>query len=171
MKNFKPRIYVACLAAYNDGYLHGEWIDASQNVEDLHQNVKKILASSPIPNAEEWAIHDYEDFGDIRIEEYTGLEKISELVAFLEEHGELGSAAYGYSNDIDDAIKLIEENYHGEFNSEEDFAYHWTHEVDCREIPEYLQPYIDYKAMARDFFVNDFFSLEIDYKVHVFSHY
>ena len=76
-----------------------------------------------------------------------------------------------YKNNIDDAIKLIEENYHGKFDSEEDFAYYWTHEVDCREIPDYLQHYIDYKAMARDFFVNDFFSLEIDHKVHVFSHY
>ena len=25
-----PRIYVACLAAYNNGYLHGAWIDADQ---------------------------------------------------------------------------------------------------------------------------------------------
>lgn len=23
-----PRIYVACLAAYNNGHLHGRWIDA-----------------------------------------------------------------------------------------------------------------------------------------------
>jgi Antirestriction protein (ArdA) len=26
----EPRIYVACLAAYNNGYLHGAWIDAIQ---------------------------------------------------------------------------------------------------------------------------------------------
>jgi Antirestriction protein (ArdA) len=24
------RIYVACLAAYNNGYLHGKWIDATR---------------------------------------------------------------------------------------------------------------------------------------------
>jgi len=33
------------------------------------------------------AIHDYEGFGDIRIEEYTALTEISELAAFLAEHG------------------------------------------------------------------------------------
>ena len=25
----QPRIYVACLAAYNNGCLHGRWIDAT----------------------------------------------------------------------------------------------------------------------------------------------
>ena len=30
-----PRIYVACLAAYNNGRLHGRWIDADQSVEDI----------------------------------------------------------------------------------------------------------------------------------------
>lgn len=73
--------------------------------------------------------------------------------------------------DIEEAQQLLDECYHGEHDSEEDFAYYWTHEVDCREIPEFLQYYIDYKAMARDFFINDFFSLEVNHKVHVFSHH
>ena len=30
--NTEPRIYVACLAAYNNGILHGAWIDAAQVV-------------------------------------------------------------------------------------------------------------------------------------------
>lgn len=28
MSELKPSIYVACLAAYNNGYLHGMWLDA-----------------------------------------------------------------------------------------------------------------------------------------------
>jgi len=28
MSELKPGIYVACLAVYNNGYLHGEWMDA-----------------------------------------------------------------------------------------------------------------------------------------------
>ena len=27
-----PRIYVACLAAYNNGRLHGRWIDATTRI-------------------------------------------------------------------------------------------------------------------------------------------
>ena len=52
-----PRIYVACLAAYNSGYLHGAWIDADQPADDIQSAVGEMLAASPIPRAEEWAIH------------------------------------------------------------------------------------------------------------------
>ncbi len=172
MNNLEPRIYVACLAAYNDGHLHGEWINANQDLDSLHEEVKHMLAASPVPDAEEFAIHDFEGFGDVSISEYTGLETIHELAEFIAEHDELGAAVLGHSGgNIDDAQKLLDECYHGEHDSEEDFAYNWIHEVDGREIPEYLQSYIDYKAMARDFFINDFFSLEINHKVHVFSYF
>ena len=38
-QNVKPRIYVACLAAYNAGILHGKWIDAAQDADSLHGEV------------------------------------------------------------------------------------------------------------------------------------
>ena len=171
MSNLKPKIYVACLAAYNNGYLHGKWIDADRDVDALREEVNKILAASPIPNAEEFAVHDYEEFGDFCIDEYTGLETISEVANFIAEHDELGAAVLAHTNgSIDEAKTLLEECYHGEHASEEDFAYYWTHEVDCREIPDYLKYYVDYTAMARDFFISDFFSIEVDHKVHVFSY-
>jgi antirestriction protein len=172
MNNLEPRIYVACLAAYNNGFLHGEWIDANQDAESLYAEIKKILISSPIPKAEEWSIHDFEGFGNLHINEYTDLENVSSLAKFVVEHGELGTEVLSYfGGDLDDAERAVEECYHGEFASEEDFAYHWTHEIDCREVPGYLQHYIDYQAMARDFFINDFYSIEIRHKVHVFSNY
>ena len=55
-----PRIYVACLAAYNNGYLHGDWIDADQDVDEIRDEIATMLARSPIEHAEEYAIHDYE---------------------------------------------------------------------------------------------------------------
>lgn len=171
MNNLEPKIYVACLAAYNNGFLHGNWVSASSDIDAMHDEIKKILACSPIPKAEEWTIHDYEAFGEIDINEYTSLETISNLVSFINEHGELGASVYCYARDLDEARRLLEDCYQGEFASDEDFAYYWIHEVDCRKIPEYIQHYIDYKAMARDFFINDFFSINLDHKVHVFSHY
>jgi len=60
-----PRIYVACLAAYNAGRLHGRWIDAAQDAADIQAEVRKMLAASPQADAEEWAIHDYEGFGPL----------------------------------------------------------------------------------------------------------
>ena len=51
-----PRIYVACFAAYNNGYLHGAWIDATQGEWGIWDDIQKMLAASPIPEAEEHAI-------------------------------------------------------------------------------------------------------------------
>ncbi|MCE3238388.1 MAG: antirestriction protein [Gammaproteobacteria bacterium] len=41
------QIYVACLASYNNGILHGAWIDATQDVELIHSEIKIILEKSP----------------------------------------------------------------------------------------------------------------------------
>ncbi|HEY8658003.1 MAG TPA: antirestriction protein ArdA [Hanamia sp.] len=124
MNNLEPRIYVACLAAYNGGHLHGEWIKANQDIDSLYEEVKNMLAASPVPDAEEWAVHDFEGFGDVSISEYTGLETIHELAEFIAEHDELGAAVLGHcGGDIADAQKLLDECYHGEHDSEEDFAY------------------------------------------------
>ena len=59
------QIYVACLAAYNSGVLHGEWITPAKDVEELQAQINKVIKSTPAPDAEEWAIHDYNDFPNL----------------------------------------------------------------------------------------------------------
>ena len=39
-----PRIYVSCLAAYNSGYLHGMWIDATQDPDDIYDDIEWLLS-------------------------------------------------------------------------------------------------------------------------------
>ena len=85
-----PKIYVACLAAYNNGKLHGAWIDADQSSEAIYEEIQEMLKSSPEPLAEEWAIHDYEGFGDIRLSEWESIELIADMAAFINEHEKLG---------------------------------------------------------------------------------
>ena len=51
-----PRIYVACLAAYNNGILFGEWIPADQTETDIRKNIQTMLSASPIKDAKEWPI-------------------------------------------------------------------------------------------------------------------
>ncbi|MBO6814546.1 MAG: antirestriction protein ArdA [Rhizobiaceae bacterium] len=48
----QPRIYVACIASYNNGRLHGKWIDATTDVEEMQEEVSKVLASSKFPNVD-----------------------------------------------------------------------------------------------------------------------
>jgi hypothetical protein len=46
----RPQIYVASLSDYNDGRLHGAWIDAAQDAEQLAEAVRAMLDHSPDPS-------------------------------------------------------------------------------------------------------------------------
>jgi antirestriction protein len=149
--NHTPQIYVACLAAYNSGILYGAWIDADQPAEDIQQEVKAMLKASPIPDAEEWAIHDYDDFAGLRISEYEGFEQVSEKAAFVVEHGELGAELVNYyGGDLAEAREALEENYQGEWESLAEYAEDFTRDTQGSQIPNSLAYYIDYERMVRD---------------------
>ena len=167
---FEPRIYVACLAAYNNGYLHGAWIDAGQEPWSIYDDVKVMLTASPITGAEEWAIHDYEGFGDVRIEEYTGFDRVSALASFIAEHGEIGAASLDYyCGDLEEAQEAITDRYMGEHASLADYVQEVTEETTA--IPQTLHYYIDWQAMARDAEMSgDVFTVSTAYDVvHVFA--
>ena len=53
----KPQIYIACLASYNHGILHGRWIDANQSEDELMTEIQEMLDESTIEGAEEFALH------------------------------------------------------------------------------------------------------------------
>ncbi len=168
-----PRIYVACLAAYNNGHLHGSWIDV-EDEDSIQDAVRAILKSSPIPDAEEWAIHDYENFDGVTINEYDSFARVVEIAEFLENcSGFGGKLLENYGGDIapkghvKDAESALE-RYNGEYESLADFAEELTEST--TEIPKTLKYYIDYKSMARDMELSgDIFSIETGYKeIHVF---
>ncbi len=165
--NTEPRIYVACLAAYNNGRLHGAWIDANQDAWGIYDEVKAMLRASPVADAEEWAIHDYEGFEGIRIEEYNGFERVAELAAFVTEHGRLGAEVFSYFGSIDDARAALSDQYAGQYESLADFAQEITEET--TSIPETLRFYVDYDRMARDMAISDVIAFETGMsEVHVF---
>lgn len=166
----QPRVYIACLAAYNNGHLHGMWMDATTDEWAMWARIKKMLASSLIPNAEEWAIHDYENFGKLRISEHAGLGRIAEIAGYLAEHGELGAAVLEHvCGDTDEAREIMEGRYLGCHTSLADYVQEVTEETTA--IPQSLQYYIDWPAMARDAELNgDLFTIETGYQaVHVFA--
>lgn len=162
------RIYVACLAAYNNGRLHGRWIDATQDADAIQAEINEILAASPVPMAEEWAIHDREGFEGAPLEEYSGIDHVVELAAFIAEHGKLGAMVLeNHGGDLDEAEAAFE-NYAGQHRSLADFAQDLTEET--TEIPASLVNYIDYEAIARDMLLSgDVFVIELGFEdVHVF---
>lgn len=166
--NSDYNIYVADLAAYNAGTLHGVWIDATQELEDIHEAIQAMLAASPEPFSEEWAIHDYDGFSGLGLGEYESLEHVHAIALFLEEHGDLGKAVLSHwCSDIDQAQQALSDDYHGCFTSLADFAQALTEET--TSIPDNLAFYIDYEKMGRDLEINDVYTVTTAYdEVHVF---
>ena len=80
-----PRVYVACLGAYNAGKLIGKWVDADTDLADtVAELVREWYKIGGNEYGDEWAIHDHE-FGDA----WPGGENPD-----LEYVGELGEAIY-----------------------------------------------------------------------------
>ena len=130
-----PRIYVACLAAYNNGYLHGDWIDADQDVDEIRDEIATMLARSPIEHAEEYAIHDYEGFEGVAISEYAGIDTVARMGAFIAEHGALGAGLLEqFSGDMEQAETALQDCYHGQFASLADYMEELTTESVTRAI-------------------------------------
>jgi len=162
-----PRIYVASLSDYNAGTLHGEWVDAIDE-DEIWEAIHRMLASSKQPGAEEWAIHDYEGFGGIRINEGEDIAKVAELGASIKAHGEAFAAYVGYVGTSYATAKDFEEAYRGEYLSEEDYAEEIFDEFN---VPEPISQYIDYKKFARDLFCGDYFSVDGSEGIFVFSRF
>ena len=161
------RIYVACLAAYNNGYLHGAWIDVTHSESAIWDQINEVLKTSPMPEAEEWAIHDYEGFEGLSISEYEGIQSVVEKAEFIEEHGRLGAELVTYYGDLEAACKALEDDYAGVYKSLAEFAEELTEQT--TQIPDSLQYYIDYERMARDLEVNDVLAVELGFEeIHVF---
>jgi antirestriction protein len=154
----EPRIYVASLSDYNAGRLHGAWLNAAVEVDELAAGVQTMLAESPAAGAEEWAVHDYEGFGPIHLGEYEDLATISQLAQGITEHG---AAFAHWAALIDttepDALAGFDDAYLGHYPSIDAYAEELFDDLGHedlveRAIPEHLQPYIhlDIAGFARD---------------------
>jgi antirestriction protein len=134
-------IYVASLSAYNNGILHGAWIDLEGDIDEegIQEGIDWVLSLSPDGGAEEYAVHDSAGLpGYLSQTEWPAL---GELVAWAD-----GLSAYA-DEDSRDAYRLacedqgqtidedsFRETYCGTYNSGEDYAEELADELGC--IPE-----------------------------------
>lgn len=195
------RVYIACLASYNAGILHGEWIDLDGlDADDLREEIADMLRRSPCPNvevacpecggtgnanrdphkadgclrcgstgkvpsAEEWAVHDYDDFPDLG--EYPSIERLVEVAEAISKHGE----AMRVWLDRTGSVEGFEDAYYGTAESWEDFVARLLEETGALdEVPEHLRYYFDYAAYARDLKTDGWWAEYDAYgKMHFFS--
>lgn len=205
------RIYLTCLASYNAGKLHGKWVDATQGIDHIRDELAEILRTSPepnvmvacpacndfrpsvadlgdaaftpcetchgkgqVPSAEEWAIHDFEDFGPWRISEYESLETVAAVAKAAEQSGEPGAFLAWFvenepsTTDATNALSSFQDNYCGEWDSERAYAENLVDDLGDLDPDSFLARYFDYEAFARDLFINDYSSVDAPRGVYVF---
>lgn len=198
------RIYVASLSDYNAGRLHGVWINLTEcdDEQDLWAKVNAMLAASPeyraFPQggpAEEWAIHDYEGFGEWKVSEYSDLTKCLRVAKLIGEHG-LALAAWVSNDesvleDDDDSLEeSFTESYRGEWDKLEDYAREEVGELGLpgigyvfpevrwdqkrppwSEVLDDLDGLLDWERITRDV-TEDYTTIDTpDHKVWVFSNH
>jgi antirestriction protein len=149
-----PRIYVACLAAYNNGGLHGKWIAADQTPEEILEEIQGMLASSAEPGSEEWSIHDYDGFGLLQLGEAESLARISAIASGITAYGPAFGAwlAYDSSHDAFEA-RVFTDAYRGEWDSLRAYTEAHAESTGLYEVAEKAgSPYIrvDLDALQRD---------------------
>ena len=130
------QVYVACLGCYNEGKMHGSWVDADELEErwddmQIHGNPAPRYPEQSYPmtkckrlHHEEWAIHDYD--GVPNLGEHPDIPYLIKVMRAVEEHGDpflewfnLDPHNMGHHDDLSEAFA---EAYCGEYESEEDFA-------------------------------------------------
>jgi antirestriction protein len=135
--------YFACLAAYNNGRLHGAWVDLEEatSAEEIQEAIDYVLATSPEPGAEEWAMHDSAGLpACLSGTEWPGLEELATYAAAL---GELDTddEREAFRLHCDDLGQVVEvesfrDAYQGRHDSGEDYAQQLAE--DTGAIPEGL---------------------------------
>jgi len=145
-----PSVWIGCLAAYNSGRLHGEWVEIPDDAEELRAEIKRVLNKSPEPMADEWAFMDYE-YVPSTFGENPDLQELCDYASLYNAHGEAVTGfieIFGLGN-----LDEFADYYVGCYDSFDDFAYEDADEViacNSSEGSEFLQRYFDYEAYSRD---------------------
>jgi antirestriction protein len=160
--NDTPKIYVADLAAYNNGMLVGEWLDLSDyddgsEVMDAIQDLLSQWSEESGEEREEYAIHDYENFDSNLYSEYMGEETFDKVIKAYKLSEEKGVPMSVISHiiteyDPDDVEEWYDEHFEGEYNSDTDLAYGYIDMIGGMERlkQDTLEQYFDYEAFGRD---------------------
>ena len=170
-----PAIYVACLASYNAGKLFGQWIDCTQGYDHVMDEIKAMLSNSDEEIAEDWAIHTYHGFHKIKLDEWQDIHTVCEIAEKLAEYDELAevfSMLYNDFTSLDEAVSMMEDNYIGCYESEQDFIYEYVESACILEgVADNIKRYFDYDALLKDMeYGGDVFSILVGYKQHHYFH-
>lgn len=157
------RVYLTDLAAYNNGYFVGEWIELPINVDVLERHIIDVLnkggSISGDGKHEEYFITDYEweEKTMFEIDEYDNIYRLNEQVGLLDEFEDIELKKIkvlienGLVDNIEEAIENLENVIVYENTTMTDIAEKYVEEiVDLAALPPLISSHIDYKAIGRD---------------------
>ena len=150
-ENALINLYIANLAAYNAGYLVGEWLSLPASDETLNELFKAIKFEN---EDTEYAIHDYECFvSGISIDEYASIKKLNEVAEELEglddyDLKKIEAYIEAYGGNFAEALEEINNYTFIEGVTLEEYAEELVDE--CYNLDEFAKRYFDYAAFARD---------------------
>lgn len=172
--NDRPRIYVASLSDYNAGTLYGRWIFADQHPDTIEAQIRRMLADSSEPDAEEWAIHDYDGFAGYAVHEFADVGHVSAVATLIAEHGPVFAGLLThFGGDLEQARDYIECAYNGAYQDVGEYAFTMTQDLYAdalKGLPDFIRHNIDWDAIGRDLELGgDIFTVEVAGEVHVFD--
>jgi antirestriction protein len=129
-----------------------------------------MLANSPTPGAEEWAIFVTNGFGPLDINEYEQLEVVNRIAKGIEAHG-VAFAHYVElvgTDELDD-LDRFEECFLGRYDTFEEYVENLIDDLGYREaidapVPPGLEGYvdIDVEGLARDMSMSGIYATAAD---------
>ena len=154
----QPAIYCGTYKKYNEGSLFGAWLDLRtfDSYDEFIDVCTQLHADEENP---EFMFQDYQCFPEYWYSESCMDEDtFDKIIAFVQMSDDVRRAFRAYiSTTGNDSISDFEENYEGEYDSEEDFAQYIVGELyDLERMMGSLSYYFDYKAFARDLFMSDY---------------
>jgi len=149
--------YFACLSAYNEGILHGSWVNLElcESVEDIEECIDHIIEHSPALGAEEWAMHDYEGLSGSCLvgTEWPNLQDLVDYVQTAKGFSDSDLMAYKYfcehhwSEKEPPTEEQFRDKYHGIWDKAADFAEEWYESMTREEEKGPLWSYIDWESV------------------------
>ena len=158
----ESRVYVACLACYNEGKLRGNTYNADQ-LETMSSWLPSLVDDDGnqvlcgVRHHNEWAIHEYDgNISRLSIGEHPDIDMLIEVMNFVDENGGRGIAAYIITEDIMNDFDLSDVENTLDNMEEYDDPADWAYET-CKDSGyEYLvdgwhpAQYIDWSRVAED---------------------
>lgn len=153
----EPRAWVGCLACYNHGHLSGQWVEGVEAGDAIPCND---------PTHNEYYVFDLEGYGPTLAGECSPEEAqtVAETLTELSDEERPAFFAYvshgGGYGPVDVRLEEFRDSFVGIVWTERDFAEELVDDHGyLRDVPDFVARYFDYDTLARDLFMDDYFSV------------